>query len=1115
MRKNACVVAVGFVATATFGAGIYPNAHLVARHVGADTNETVSAAVNDGTLWKNGSGTTTFSAPSFSSLSEVKVQNGGVVLAMDDVPAVPTLPAALADEVALWLDSTTNVVTSADGNFVEKWYDRREADVTAATLVRPYVESGNTRNGMADSVYEVERRPDFLASVAELANRPAVYFGTYGEAGARWMHTMNTGDNPTWQMIRAREVFAVCARDDSGGNGHLLMLGSATTSAGKPAWTAAREYVWGDTQNVRAHFASFRFDRSPETSSRFSVLDTGWHLISATIPMENGECAINQIGLDRTYPSGSGGFKLAELVIFKRRLTAFDRMRVEDYLWKKWMGAKQTEFGTLNVASNAVAEVRSSSNVRGALVGSGRFVQNGTGLATVMDDRFGGAIELKQGSVRTGNGCFVLAEGGQTLSAGRSGIVTRSGGDSATVVEKTGSGSMTVGAISNAVSTLKVSVGEVRLAPKADAGESLPAMPSFPNADFEDFNLARGGMQNVGGDASHANQAYTNQNWIFNRVGRSGGNLVLVINQYNTTFYSSVANADKTDATGIGWNGSTLAYICRGSATGMFTLAEPGMYRLQMTVSVRPPNYGNKQMRILVDGVECCGYLTSFAVCENMRFEVALPWLAAGQHEVTIADVDPADSQVLLFDDLKILPARSLAEAPVQVEIANPGFELPAGRTSAAKPSLAALEGWTVPAESSDAFNSGQNPRRFYSLLDGLESNYSAGLFCAPEEMAEGFLCAQLLGTNSFSQSVSFPSAGRYRLSFSLAKRPMNAIQTVVVSVGGKVVKMVVVPHAEFRRYEAEFDVEAAGPQLLEFKGLVHRYWYRDVLGRDPSQGGFLVNMFMDAAAYLDDVACERVGDVPVANLLADGGFEGADAGWTRHGMINSAMGGSYGDGLWEYNLANRLGRANGWPNSHTRAPISGTNAVVLGGATLGNGALRQVVALEAGRYELSFSRETAFADKDKTDQRTEFWVGVSPGYEYNYNYIYCEYPQETEMAARKTVAFTVPTNGSYMIEFHTVFDQNASLMLDDVYLQRADVTSVASYADSIPEKLQIEVARGARLNLDFDGEARVKRVTYAGRSYAGTISHQTHPEFVMGRGEIYAVSQGTVILFR
>ena len=78
MKRIACVVTAGLVGIVARGAGIYPNPHLVARHVGADTNENVSAAVNDGTLWKNGTGTTTFSAPSFSSLSEVKVRCGSI-----------------------------------------------------------------------------------------------------------------------------------------------------------------------------------------------------------------------------------------------------------------------------------------------------------------------------------------------------------------------------------------------------------------------------------------------------------------------------------------------------------------------------------------------------------------------------------------------------------------------------------------------------------------------------------------------------------------------------------------------------------------------------------------------------------------------------------------------------------------------------------------------------------------------------------------------------------------------------------------------------------------------------------------------------------------------------
>ena len=69
--------------------------------------------------------------------------------------------------------------------------------------------------------------------------------------------------------------------------------------------------------------------------------------------------------------------------------------------------------------------------------------------------------------------------------------------------------------------------------------------------------------------------------------------------------------------------------------------------------------------------------------------------------------------------------------------------------------------------------------------------------------------------------------------------------------------------------------------------------------------------------------------------------------------------------------------------------------------------------------------------------------------------------------------------------------------------------------ADYIPESIELDMADGARLNLDFDGQARVKQVKYAGRSYAGVISHATHPEFVMGRGELYAAPRGTIILFK
>ena len=60
-------------------------------------------------------------------------------------------------------------------------------------------------------------------------------------------------------------------------------------------------------------------------------------------------------------------------------------------------------------------------------------------------------------------------------------------------------------------------------------------------------------------------------------------------------------------------------------------------------------------------------------------------------------------------------------------------------------------------------------------LANGLGSN--------PDEMPDGFLCAQLYSSFSLSQSVTFPSAGRYRLRFHLARRQGFSPQIVVVSV--------------------------------------------------------------------------------------------------------------------------------------------------------------------------------------------------------------------------------------------------------------------------------------------------------------------------------------------
>ena len=69
-----------------------------------------------------------------------------------------------------------------------------------------------------------------------------------------------------------------------------------------------------------------------------------------------------------------------------------------------------------------------------------------------------------------------------------------------------------------------------------------------------------------------------------------------------------------------------------------------------------------------------------------------------------------------------------------------------------------------------------------------------------------------------------------------------------------------------------------------------------------------------------------------------------------------------------------------------------------------------------------------------------------------------------------------------------------------------------------LPEHLNIEVADGARLHLDFAGTNVVNSLRIAGRSYVGDVSQATHPELypaLSGLGTLSIMPKGTTILFR
>ena len=969
-----------------------------------------------------------------------------MALDLDAAPAVPTLTTNILGKIKLWLDPGVNIVV--ENGLVTKWFDRRETNITdeVSSYVYPYASS---TFHWVRPIPENDRRPSLVTSSAAL-NGAYLDFGSYGADNCKWLCITNSG--VAGEVIRARELFVVCARRSDMAREGFTMFSACRGDAGSnrptPSWVGGPNNIngqrfWGSTVNTRADKGSTRLDRNPVWGGYLQLQDKDWHVVSTRLPNIDSDCGLNQIGLDRDLPQYSGGFCLAEVIIFTQRLSEFDRMRVEDYLWKKWMGSRQTSLGSVAVAAGSKVSATTSSDVTGALSGGGTFEKGGTGTATLVNDGFSGAVVLNAGSIRSENLPFAVKTGGQTLAAGGQGVVTRTDGGTANTFVKSGSGQLVVASLP-ATTTVQVAAGTLRISPPTASAEFLaPAV--FSNATFEAFTGSA--AHNVAGGAG-TTVAKTNLNWVFDRsMYADGGALVMILDKslyHNTT---SHWNLQPEDSYGLGYEGSRFLYICHGRATGTFTIPASGIYRLSFALTSRDLSGRLKPMKLLLDGADLRDY-TAFDCYTFMRYEVALPWLAAGDHTLTFTDTGD-DTLTVMMDAIKIVPVEAAAEAPVSVAIANPSFEDSRANVASAdvafKPAVSNCTGWTM-QDIQNPFAGNLIIRRWFDGVTGVDQ----GLLAWPDEMADGFLCAQIYGTTRpISQAVTLPSAGRYRLTFHLAKRCGLSPQLVSVSVGGTVVKKVWVRHDDWKRYEAIFDVAEGGEKTLTFAG-----------------------------------------EVAVSN----GGFEVAGGGW-------------------KYNTCTNASATISWYGYLTNAPPMGADCAFMSGNDRTDGSLRQDITFPAaGRYELSFRlrgfRVNPFGDDNKVSR---FRVKVGDNQIWD-SYV-LRHEDERVVKQPFTVAEAGTQRLEFNSTFQAI--QRGYVLLDDVAIVSAPAAARTDLADSIPETTELDVADGAMLNLDFDGVATVRGIRYNGRSYVGEISHATCPAWVMGRGVLSAAPRGTVILFR
>ena len=97
--------------------------------------------------------------------------------------------------------------------------------------------------------------------------------------------------------------------------------GDAGSNRPTPSWVGGPnntngQRFWGSTVNTRADKGGTRLDRNPVWGGYLQLQDKDWHVVSTRLPNIDSDCGLNQIGLDRDLTQYSGGFLLAEVIMF-------------------------------------------------------------------------------------------------------------------------------------------------------------------------------------------------------------------------------------------------------------------------------------------------------------------------------------------------------------------------------------------------------------------------------------------------------------------------------------------------------------------------------------------------------------------------------------------------------------------------------------------------------------------------------------------------------------------------------------------------------------------------------------------------------------------------------
>jgi hypothetical protein len=1057
----------------------------------------VTGLAVSGTLEKRGAGgltlTNLLSLP-----GTVIVREGAVTLAEAGLPT--SLPAALQNGLAFWVDAATNVVLDGSGK-VDKWLDVREASTNEPYA---YMRAEHDFNYYSNDWVRA-RKPARVQGVSDVKGLPLVDFGTFGatNANAAWL-PWRKADGTRGVLTTIRAVFAVAAFPDSNG---FLVSDWDYTDAGGLTNTVGTGHFWlGSEVAAKKYFRLFHTTqaeaykgttymngvhvdggaRVPDALGQVMEVMTASPLTAANF--FNGR---NLDGYGGTFPHIGGG-RIGEVLIYTNVLTETERLAIGSYLQRKWKSGAQVGTHRVEAGATLITTVGSGATNRiSGVSGEGRWRKTGAGAVSLANEMslMYGDIHLEEGAlvdnglVRRPNRLFSVPDAGLVVRAetNRWEILSTA---ATNALVKTGAGELTVTGFPQSVGSVVVNGGTLRLTQALRDPARAEAVTIYNNSfeifDNHDFH---GQWPTASPDLWGFEPAGSGWTYTGNPTASLSPNAAGI---YKPDGHTAIWCVKQPAPDGV-W----VAIIKMGGGMATtFSIPSTGRYRLIFQTACRGGSYGNHRYNILINGQEIAHVRTRRTLFERREF--VLPQLPEGTHTLAFQGVNEVTDRGSVLDDVRIEKVETAQREGI---VTNGSFEVSAPLTdtdalnvndpgSYSYTYVVTNAGWTFG-------NSG-------TARSGITEDYSP--FLSQRFAEEGTRCAFLMQQGVMSTTVVFPTNGVYELSFLTSARFDWSIKNPAsiyfnlhdyrVKLDGEQVATVFTYKKYFERVTFRLPAITNAPvaKELRFEGI------NTLTG--------------DRTSLFDDVRVARLQD---GDPVADSGFEvpagtlpeNSD-GWGS-GLTNTAWTFDYGTRNPPRHMSGITRNGNSWPIP--TVPEGAAGAFLQMDSKIS----QALFFSEDGYYTLSFMAAGRLRPWPSYCYH-DFKVllnGEQVGYVQTVDETWRRYTFRLPYAAAGVTNLLLFQGVNSMYNQMGTSDDHTSF-IDDVRITK-QTTVLATGTPGEYKNVKVSLEAGSKLALDFPGQAVFHEFWYDGRLYSGTRNASNTP-FLTGAGSVYVSPKGTLI---